>query len=104
MSKQRLSVSVDSELVEAGDASVARGRSKTLSAWVNEALQLKAEHERRIEALATFVSMYEDEHGEITAEEVRMAARRAGARAVSSRTLAKPKASAKAARRKANSR
>ncbi len=94
MSKQRLSVSVDSELVEAGDASVARGRAKTLSAWVNEALQLKADHDRRLEALAVFIAAYEDEHGEISAEEMRMAARRSRAGAVTSRTLTTPKSGA----------
>lgn len=85
MSKQRLSVSVDSEFVQAGDASVARGGAKTLSAWVNDALRLKTEHERRLAALGDFIAAYEREHGEITDEEMRLAARRARARAVTAR-------------------
>ncbi len=100
MSKQRLSVSVDSELVEGAEASVARGRAKTLSAWVNDALRLKADHDRRLDALASFIAAYEAEHGEITAEEIRMAARRARSRAVTARTLTrKPARARKSARR-----
>ena len=87
MSKQRLSVSVDSDLIEAGGASVARGHAKTLSAWVNEALRLKAEHDRRLDALAAFITTYEAKHGEITDAEMRLAARRASAGAVTSRAL-----------------
>ena len=101
MSKQRLSVSVDSELVDAGDASVARGRAKTLSAWVNDALRLKTDHDRRLDALAAFVAAYESEHGEITVDEMRTATRRARSRAVSVRALPPRKAERprKAARR-----
>lgn len=87
MNKQRLSVSVDLDLVQAGDAAVARGRAKNLSAWVNDALRLKADHDRRLEALASFVTAYEQEHGEITPDEMRIASRRARSRAVSSRGL-----------------
>ena len=81
MSKQRLSASVDSDLIEAAENAVASGRSESVSAWVNEALRLKLAQERRLLALAAFVSAYEDEHGEITPEEIRSAARQARARA-----------------------
>ncbi|SRR6266545_1051887 len=90
--KQRLSASVDIELLQAAEQAVARGRAETVSAWVNDALRLKAEHERRLEALAAFIARYEADHGEITAEEMQMAARRARSRALRPRTLpaAKP--------------
>lgn len=100
MSKARLSVSVDADLVEAAEASVSKGRSKTLSAWVNDALRLKAEHDRRIDALASFIEAYEGEHGEITGEEMRTAARRARARAVPARAVPTPKRSSKRAGRR----
>lgn len=87
MNKQRLSVSVEQELVAAGEQAVHRGRARSLSAWVNDALRLKADHDRRLEALAAFVTAYEGAHGEITADEVRGAVRRARARAVSTRAL-----------------
>jgi Arc/MetJ-type ribon-helix-helix transcriptional regulator len=84
-SKQRLSASVDADLIEAAERAVERGQAETVSAWVNDALRLKLEHERRLEALAEFIVDYEAEHGEITPEEMRMAARRARSRAVSVR-------------------
>jgi hypothetical protein len=79
--KQRLSASVDSELIEAGQTAVAEGRADTLSAWVNDALRLKADHDRRMRALDEFLSAYEAEHGEISDVEMADAARRARARA-----------------------
>ncbi len=82
MSKVRLSASVDADLVAAAEAAVARGRLESVSAWVNEALRAKAEHECRLEALGAFVAAYEARHGEISAAEMRAAARNAQARAV----------------------
>jgi Arc/MetJ-type ribon-helix-helix transcriptional regulator len=66
-SKQRLSASVDADLIQAAEDAVARGRFVSVSAWVNEALRFKLAHERRVEALAAFVARYEREHGEILA-------------------------------------
>lgn len=80
--KQRLSASVDAELLAAATAASRRGRSATVSAWVNDALRLKVEHDRRLQALAAFIDAYEAEHGEITAEEVARATRLARSRAV----------------------
>jgi len=77
--KQRLSASVDAELMQAGHEAVAEGRAESLSAWVNDALRLKADHDRRMRALDEFVAAYEAEHGEITEEEMRAASRRARA-------------------------
>src|SRR5262245_26198298 len=88
MSKQRLSVSVDSELIKAVENAVSRGRTETVSAWVNEALRSKLEHDRRLEALANFVANYESEHGQITDEEMRLAARRARSTAITIRGAA----------------
>jgi Arc/MetJ-type ribon-helix-helix transcriptional regulator len=77
--KQRLSASVDAELIEAAEDAVAHGRAPMVSAWVNDALRLKLEHDRRLAALDDFIAAYEAEHGEITPDELRMATR--GARA-----------------------
>jgi|SRR5688572_19681348 len=85
--KERLSASVDSDLIKAAEAAVKRGLSVSVSAWVNDALRLKLEHERRLDALADFVTAYEKEHGEISSEEIRMATRRARARAIAVRGL-----------------
>ena len=85
--KERLSASVDSELIRAAEKAVKRGLASSVSAWVNDALQLKLAHERRLESLAAFVTAYEEEHGEISSEEIRLATRRARSRAVSPRGL-----------------
>ena len=88
--KQRLSASVDEELIRAGESAVARGRSDSLSAWVNDALRLKLVHDRRLEALALFVHAHEVERGEITPDELRLAARRARSRAITVRGRREP--------------
>ena len=92
--KERLSASVDSELIRAAEQAVKRGLAASVSAWVNEALQLKLDQERRLESLAAFVSAYEQEHGEISREEIRFATRRARAKAVAVRGLPEVKDSA----------
>jgi Arc/MetJ-type ribon-helix-helix transcriptional regulator len=80
--KERLSASVDAELVAVAQQAVALGQAESVSAWVNEALRLKADHDRRLAALDGFLAAYEAEHGEITEQEMEDAARRARARAV----------------------
>jgi Arc/MetJ-type ribon-helix-helix transcriptional regulator len=80
--KERLSASVDADLVAVAQEAVAQGRAESVSAWVNEALRLKAAHDRRLCALDEFVAAFEAEHGEITEAEMSAAARRARGRAV----------------------
>src|SRR5690348_474086 len=82
MSKQRLSASVDEELIAAAENAVAQGRSESVSAWVNDALRLKLDQDRRLEALASFIAAYEADHGEITPDEIKQAVRRARFRTV----------------------
>ena len=84
--RQRLSATVEADVLAAGRAAVAEGRVATLSAWVNDALRRQAEHDRRMSALDDFLDAYEAEHGEITEGELRDATRRTGARAVVIRT------------------
>jgi Arc/MetJ-type ribon-helix-helix transcriptional regulator len=81
-SKQRLSASVDADLVAAAQQAVTSGRTESVSAWVNDALRLKAEHDQRLQALDDFLAAYEAEHGEIGEEEMRQASRRARERAI----------------------
>jgi hypothetical protein len=76
--KQRLSASVDADLIAAAENAVGRGQTTSLSAWVNDAMRLKVAHDRRLEALTTFVAVFEREFGEISDEEMTAAARRAG--------------------------
>ena len=80
--KQRLSASVDADLIAAAQQAVKGGRAESISAWVNDALKLKADHDRRLQALDDFLAAYEAEHGEVTEDEMRDAARRVRERAV----------------------
>lgn len=80
--KERLSASVDADLVAVAQEAVAQGQADSVSAWVNEALRLKAAHDRRLRALDEFVAAFEAEHGAITEAEMSEAARRARGRAV----------------------
>ena len=75
--KQRLSASVDAELVAVAQEAVAAGQVENVGAWVNEALRLKADHDRRLRAVDEFLAAYEAEHGKITDDEIRDAAVRA---------------------------
>ena len=68
--KERLTVTVDPELIEAANQAVAEGRVSSLSGWVNTALTERAAKERRLRALAEAVAAYEDAFGEVTAAEL----------------------------------
>lgn len=80
--KRRLSASVDAEALAVAEAAVARGETDSVSAWVNDALHLKAEHDRRLAVLAALIREYEAEHGVITEQEMQQASRRARAEAI----------------------
>ena len=98
--KVRLSASVDADLVAAAEAAVACGRTGSVSAWVNDALELKRAHDQRLAALAAFVAAYEEEHGEITPDEIQAARRSARSRAVVVAPPAEPRRSARPRRRR----
>ena len=68
--KRRLTVTVDPELVEAGNRAVATGSAESLSAWVSAALADRARHDQQLAQLRRAVEDYEAEFGEITAEEL----------------------------------
>ena|ERR1700722_1045816 len=80
--KARLSATVDADLIEASQAAVAAGEAESVSAWVNDALRLKIEHDRRLRGIDDFIAAYEAEHGEITDQEMDAAYRAAKARAI----------------------
>lgn len=98
--KQRLSASVDADLLDVAQHAIAQGRADSMSAWVNDALRLKAEHDKRLAALDEFLRAYEAEHGEITDQEVADAARRARSRAVVVRAGADARRPKQASRRR----
>lgn len=73
--KERLTVTVDPDLIHAGSNAVAEGRAESLSAWVNSALAEKVTKERRLAALAEAVAVYEEKHGAISVQELAEQAR-----------------------------
>lgn len=90
-SKQRLSASVDADLLTAAQRAVAAGHAASLSAWVNDALRLKADHERRLAALDDFLASYEATHPPITDLDIDQALQRARGRAVVVRGKPQPR-------------
>jgi hypothetical protein len=68
--KQRLTITVDPDLVEAGTRAVASGAADSLSAWVCTALAEKALRDQQLAQLRQAITDYETEFGEITAEEL----------------------------------
>jgi hypothetical protein len=70
MSKARLTVTVDQQLVQAAGQAVDEGRVDSLSAWVNQALVERAARDRRLRALTDAVASYEADFGPITAAEI----------------------------------
>jgi hypothetical protein len=69
-------------VITAAQDAVADGRAESVSAWVNDALKRKAEHDKRLAAMDEFLAAFEAEHGEITEQEMHDAVRRARASAV----------------------
>ena len=80
--KARLSATVDADLIAASQAAVAAGEAESVSAWVNDALRLKIEHDRRLRGIDDFIAAYEAEYGVITDEDMDAAYRAARARAI----------------------
>ena len=68
--KERLTVTVDRALVQAGNKAVAAGRADSLSGWVNVALVERAAKERRLQSLAEAIDAYEAEFGSISPMEL----------------------------------
>jgi hypothetical protein len=95
--KERLTVTVDANLVEAGNQAVAAGRADSLSGWVNLALAEREAKERRLQAMAEAVAEYEAQFGEITPDEMAAQARadQRAAIVVRGPRRAKPRASRK---------
>jgi hypothetical protein len=80
--KQRISATVDADLVAVAERAAAEGRAKNVSAWINDAMRQKAEDDSRREALRQFIAEHEAEHGVITDEEIASVRRAMAARAI----------------------
>ncbi|HEX9968752.1 MAG TPA: hypothetical protein VGB03_01335 [Acidimicrobiales bacterium] len=63
-------MTVDPELIEAGQRAVESGQAESVSGWVSAALEEKVRRDRKLALLAAAVADYENEFGEIGAEEI----------------------------------
>ncbi len=70
MSKRRVTVTVDEELIDAVTTAVDQGQARSVSAWISGAIEQRRDHERRLAELASLITAYEAEHGVITEEEL----------------------------------
>jgi hypothetical protein len=68
--KERLTVTVDRDLIEAAEEAVREGRADSVSGWVNRALAERATKEARLEALKTAIAAYEKQFGKLTDQEM----------------------------------
>ena len=73
--KQRLTVTVDPELVAAATRAVAEGQADSVSGWVSAALSEKVGRDRKLGHLMAAIADYESDFGAITAEEMAAQAR-----------------------------
>lgn len=83
--RERLSATVEREVMEAARLAVSEGRASSVSSWVNAAMHREAAHDQRLRSLAAFVEEFEAQHGELTAIEVREAVHRARGQATAVR-------------------
>jgi hypothetical protein len=68
--KQRVTITLDPELVSAGNRAVASGAAQSLSHWISGALTDKARRDEQLARLGDAIADFESEFGEITPEEL----------------------------------
>lgn len=68
--KERLTITVSPELVEAGQRAVSAGEADSISAWISTAISEKIATDSRRHALASAILDFEAEFGEISEEEM----------------------------------
>jgi hypothetical protein len=97
--KERLTVTVDPQWIEAGAAAVDAGVAPSLSAWVNLALAERAAKERQWQALGQAIAAYEADFGVISPDELARQ-RRADRDLAADRRRRAPRATARRKRRR----
>ena len=70
MTKRRITVTLDEDLLQEASDAVSAGEASSVSAWVNVAMAAKSEERRRLAAMAEAIADYEAEFGRITEEEM----------------------------------
>ena len=70
MHKQRVTVTVDEELVEAANRAVSEGLARSVSEWVSEAMAQRHDRDARLAVMRRLLEEYEADHGVISEEEI----------------------------------
>ncbi len=70
MHKQRVTVTVDEELLEAASGAVSEGHARSVSEWVSEAMAQRRDRDARLAVMRRLLHEYEAEHGSISDEEI----------------------------------
>lgn len=70
MTKRRITLTIDADLLENARAAVNDGEASSVSAWVNQAMADKSEHRRLLKAMDEAIADYESEYGPITEEQI----------------------------------
>ena len=70
MTKRRVTLTIDADLLDEARAAVSDGDASSVSAWANQAMADKSENRRRLKALGEAIADYEAEFGKITDEEL----------------------------------
>ena len=70
MQKQRVTVTVDEELLEAANCAVSEGHARSVSEWVSEAMAQRRDRDARLAVMRRLLHEYEAEHGFISDEEI----------------------------------
>lgn len=68
--KERLTITLDAELVRAGHRAVRAGTAESLSAWINDALAEREIRQQRLHAMSEAVAAYEAAFGALSREEL----------------------------------
>lgn len=68
--KQRVTVTLDPQLVRAGNAAVRRGRATSLSDWVNAAVAARVSEDKRLAAARRAVAALDRELGAMSEDEM----------------------------------
>jgi Arc/MetJ-type ribon-helix-helix transcriptional regulator len=75
MTRKRVTVSLDADLVEYAKSAVREGRAESVSGWVNQAMRRYLEEEKAFRAAEEAIAAYEAEFGAITDEDIAEAER-----------------------------
>ena len=89
MPKQRVTISIELDLLEEAQAAVSNGQCRSLSQWIGEAVAEQLDKERRLALMAEMIAEYEAEHGVITEEDMEEQIRRDKEAAAAIRAKAK---------------